>query len=1255
LRPHRRAALSLLALLLIAPAARPQKAEAPALRTVAEKSDYKATSRHADVVDFCERLAKLSPLVRLGELGKSGEGRKLPLVILADPPVSTPEQASRSGKLVVFAMGNIHAGEVDGKEALLMLARDLATARDRPLLKDLVIVIAPIFNADGNEKISKDNRRHQTGPDEGVGVRQNAAGLDLNRDYVKLDSPEVRALVRFFNKWQPAVFIDCHTTNGSYHRYTITYEGPVCPAGDPKIVALVRDELLPEVGRRLEKRSGYRSFFYGNFSRDHTRWETVPAHPRYGTHYYGLRNGIGILSESYVYASYRDRILGTRDFVRTIFEYAAENKQKLRSLLADARKAARDAAPGEARVALRHHMTPLPRRTTALGYEEERKDGGRPVPILSKPRDYTVEYIGVAEPTLSVSRPYAYLFPPSWAKVTENLQRHGVAVEELREDIELDVEVYRIDKARPTAVYQKRQMMAVEATARKEAKRVPAGTVLVRTAQPLGTLAAFLLEPQADDGLCVWGFFADGVKEGKDYPVLRLPAKAPLTAGPVRPLPEERTFNKRITIEMTMQGRGGRGGPNLGGTPIRDLTWLEDGEHFLQYKEGRLLKVHPLSGRSQPQPTWDAAKIGKAVSALPGVDARAVEAVRGRAATEPAGGKKKGDFFRNGDDLYYFAADGSQAVRLTRSPGTKEHVTFSPDGRYLAFVRAGNLYVVDVATQTERALTTDGSGVVLNGKMDWVYGEEIGHRGGQAYWWSPGSTHLAFVRYDDTPVHKFTVLDHAPTRQTVEATPYPKSGDPIPLVKLGVVPVAGGPVTWVDLAGYSDGSMILTRAGWVPDGERVYFYVQDRAQTWLDFCTAPRDGGAPARLFRDKTQAWVGDPGAPHFLKDGSFLLPSERTGWKHLYHFEKDGKLRRAVTNGPYEVRAVHHIDEPGGWVYFSGTRDSPVGLNLYRVKLDGGPVERLTQGPGTHRVSVSPKANFFIDYHSSHCEPQIARLFRADGTPARTLDTNPVYALEEYALGVLELVRIKAPDGFELEASVLRPPGFDPNKRYPVWFTTYGGPHAPTVRDAWPYGGLRGPGLRDQALAGLGFIVFKADPRSASGKGACSTWTAYRQLGVQELADVETAIRWLTAQPGVDASRVGMTGHSYGGFMTAYALTHSKLFAAGVAGAPVTDWRNYDAFYTERYMNTPQENPKGYDRTSVVKAAAKLHGKLLLIHGVRDDNVHVQNTLQLVQALQRADRDFEVMLYPDSRHGIRGRHYQRLVIDFMRRVLKP
>jgi dipeptidyl aminopeptidase/acylaminoacyl peptidase len=1233
---YRHVPFGLLNLLLLTGIAHSDTPAVSLPRTIAEKSDYQATSRQADVVDFCERLKKLSPLVRLGELGKSGEGRTLPLIIVADPPVNTPEDAAKSGKLVVLAMANIHAGEVDGKEALLMLARELATAKEKPLLKDLILVFVPVFNADGNEKIAKEHRREQNGPARGVGIRENAAGLDLNRDYIKLDSPEVRALVRFFNKWDPALFIDCHTTNGSYHRYTITYEGPVCPAGDGSLIALVRDEMLPEISRRLEKRSGYQSFFYGNFSRDRSRWETVPAIPRYGTHYVGLRNRIAILSESYSYAPFRDRVLATRDFVRTILEYAAENKEKLVTQLREARKLKDD-------IALRHRMKPLPRRTTILGFEEDRKDG-RTV-ATKTPKDYTVEYLGVAEPTLTVRRPFAYLFPATCKNVIENLQRHGITVEELREDIELDLEIYRIDKIRKQGVYQKRQLIEVDAASRKEARRMAAGTILVKTRQPLGTLTAYLLEPQAEDGLCAWSFFEEGIREGADYPVLRLVGETPLLSTAVRPLAEERRFHKRIELDMLL---GKKDMPNLSGSPIGDVTWLEDGEHFLQRKDGRLRKVHAVSGRSQPQATPDGKKIEAALIALPTIDRKTAGRIAARAAESMDG--KKGDVFQHGDDLYYYFLDGSKAVRLTHSTGAKEVVSLSPNEKYVAFVRGNNLYVVDIATQTEHALSTDGSALISNGKMDWVYWEEIGNRRHNAYWWSLDSTRIAFVRYDDTPVHKFTVLDQIPTRQKVEQTPYPKAGDPIPTVKLGIVPVVGGPVSFVDLREYSDGAMILTRAGWLPKSEKVYFYVQDRAQTWLDFCTASREGGTLTRLFREKTRTWVDDPGPPHFLKDGSFLLPCERDGWRHLYHFAADGKLQRAVTSGPWEVRSLHLVYEPSGWVYFSATKDNPIGLNLYRVKLDGGEPQRLTSGPGEHRVRISPKANLFVDYHSSHDAPATARLYRSDSTLARTLDTNPVYALEEYDLGTRELHHIKTPDGFLLEATLLKPPDFDASRCYPVWFTTYGGPHAPVVRDAW-----LGGRLRDHGLANLGFLVFQVDPRSASGKGACATWTAYRQLGVQELADIETAIRWLTAHSFVDAGRIGMTGHSYGGFLTAFVLTHSKLFAAGVAGAPVTDWHNYDAFYTERYMNTPQENPDGYKRTSVVAAAAQLHGRLLLLHGIMDDNVHVQNTLQLVRALQRADKDFELMVYPNARHGIRGRHYQRLILDFMRRTLQP
>ncbi len=490
------------------------RAEPP--RTVAETSDYKATSRHAEVLDFCERLAKESPLVRLGTLGTSQEGRKLPLVIVADPPVASAAEALKGKRLVVFAMGDIHAGEVDGKEALLMLARDVATAKERPLLKDLVLVFAPIVNPDGNEKISKANRPEQAGPANGVGVRANAQGFDLNRDFVKLESPEIRAVVHALDQWDPAVFIDCHTTDGSFHRYTITYQGGRCPAGDPRVAARVRDALLPDVGRRLEKETGYRSYFYGNFSADRSRWETVPPTPRYSTEYVGLRNRIAVLCESYTYASFKDRVLASRAFVKAICEYTAENKDKLAKLLSDARddtvRAGKEPKPAD-KVVLRSKPAPVGRPHAFLGYEEEVKDGKRV--STGRPKEYEVQYVGGAEPTLSVTRPYAYLLPAKPAAVVENLQRHGITVEELREDVELDVEVYRIDAVKRTRDFQKHQPVELDATARKESRRVEAGTILVRTGQPLGSLAAYLLEPQSADGLATWNFFDASLKESR--------------------------------------------------------------------------------------------------------------------------------------------------------------------------------------------------------------------------------------------------------------------------------------------------------------------------------------------------------------------------------------------------------------------------------------------------------------------------------------------------------------------------------------------------------------------------------------------------------------------------------------------------------------------------------------------------------------------------------------------------------------------
>jgi dipeptidyl-peptidase 4 len=1201
-----------------------------AQETVAEKSDYKATSRHADVVAFCEDLAKKSPNVRQTSIGKSGEGRDLPMLIVADPPVRTPEEAARNKKLVVLAFANIHAGEVDGKEAALMLARGIATGEDKSLLKELVILIVPILNADGNEKIDKANRTSQNGPVEGVGVRANAAGFDLNRDFVKLETPEVRALAKTITRWEPAVIVDLHTTNGSYHRYTLTYDGPRHPAADPDVIAAVRDKWLPEIGAAMEKATGYKSTTYGNFNADRTAWESYPATPRFGIQWAALRNRIALLSESYTYAPFKDRVLASKAYTRGIFQYVAARPDEVRKLLAKADQP-RDRIPVRTKTVSRGEGS-------ILGFVEEMKDGRRVA--TKEPKDYKVAVQNGVEPTVVVQRPFAYLFPASFTGAIETLQRHGITVEELREDIELDLQVYKVEKvAQAERVFQKHNVVTVEVARRDETRKVNAGLVVVRTDQKLGTLAAYLLEPQAEDGLTAWNFFDSALGEGKDFPVVRLGKDVPLTRGPVRPLPEERTLNKPINTELLF-----RNPPNLAGNPVSGITWLEDGEHFLQVKDNQLCKVHAVSGRSEP--FIDVEKLKKSLAAVPALKPDELNRIAGGPAYR-LNPQRTAVMFGHGDELYYTLLDGSPAVRLTKTPGPKEQATFSPDGRFVAFVRSGNLFAVDVTTQAERQLTTDGGGNILNGVADWVYGEEIFNRRPQAYWWSPDSRRIAFMRFDDTPVANFTVLDQIPTRQKVEKIPYPKAGDPNPIVKLAVVPVAGGDPVFADQSNYSPGDSLIVRVGWVPDSSRVYAYFQNRIQTWLDFCTMPAEGGPLTRLFRETTKAWVEDLGEPTYLPDGGFLLTSEESGWKHLYRFDKNGQRQKPVTDGEWEVRTVHKTDGKDGYVYFSGTKDATNATNLYRCRTDGTGFGRLTQGDGSHAAIVAPTGKYFIDSHSDANTPTQVRLYKADSTLVRTLDTNPVYAREEYRFGPYERVQVKTKDGFYLEGALVKPPNFDPAKKYPVWTFTYAGPHAPTVRES--YDGGR---LQDQALAGAGVVVFRIDPRCASGKGVCSAWTAYKQLGVQELKDLEEAMDWLTAHSWVDATRLGLSGHSYGGFMTAYALTHSNKFAAGIAGAPVTDWRNYDTIYTERYMSTPQENPQGYDASSAVKAAKNMHGRLLLLHGEMDDNVHVQNSMQLIDELQKAEKDFEVMIYPRARHGL-GRGSQRQILSFILKTM--
>jgi dipeptidyl-peptidase-4 len=664
------------------------------------------------------------------------------------------------------------------------------------------------------------------------------------------------------------------------------------------------------------------------------------------------------------------------------------------------------------------------------------------------------------------------------------------------------------------------------------------------------------------------------------------------------------------------------------------------------------LRVNAVTGAEAP--LFDAARLAAALRAVPGVTAEDASRLS-RQRSYVFAPDHTALLVTVGDDLFHWAFDTARVTRLTSTPGLEDEVTFSPDGRLVAFVRDHNLYVVDLQGR-ERALTTDGHSQLLNGRLDWVYQEEIYGRGThRAYWWSPDGSRIAFLQLDEAPVPEFTVVDHIPYRQGAEITDYPKAGDPNPEVQLGVVRATGGDVLWVDTSKYAAADHLIVNVDWTPDSREVVFQVQDREQTWLDLNLGAAAKGTTSTILRETTKAWVSALGAPIWLKDGTFLWLSERDGWQHLYRYRRDGTLVGRVTSGDWECDIVYGVDEAAGLVYFAGTERSHIGRDVYRVKLDGSGLTRLTERAGTTSASFSPGLRMFVGTWSDVNTPHQARLHRADGTEVRLIDANEVQALKEYKLSKPEFVQVKTRDGFTLEAMLIKPVGFDPSRKYPVYQHTYAGPHAPQVRNSW--GGTTM--MYHHLLAQRGIAVWICDNRSASGKGAQSAWVAYKRLGETELTDIEECLDYLKQQPWVDGSRLGINGWSYGGFMVSYALTHSKSFAMGIAGGSVTDWRDYDSIYTERFMLLPQNNPDGYARTAPRHAAKNLHGELLLLHGLMDDNVHVQNTIQFAYELQKAGKPFEMMLYPKSRHGVTDpqlmKHMREKMLEFTLRTLKP
>ncbi|MFN2511290.1 MAG: S9 family peptidase [Pyrinomonadaceae bacterium] len=691
---------------------------------------------------------------------------------------------------------------------------------------------------------------------------------------------------------------------------------------------------------------------------------------------------------------------------------------------------------------------------------------------------------------------------------------------------------------------------------------------------------------------------------------------------------------------------------NFSGT-TPNIRWLKDGTHYLLANDPskpnvpRLQKVNAVTGVAAP--FHDAAKMEAAFASLAGLSSQDAKQLANRGSYD-FNHNETAVLINFANDLFYYELGGGKVVRVTTSAEEEVGETFSPNDRMIGFVRNNNMYVFDLATQRERQLTTDGSAKILNGRLDWVYQEELYGRGNfEAYWWSPDSTMLAYLRFDENPVHEFTVVDHIPYRQNVEVTPYPKAGDPNPVVQLGVINAAGGATRWIDTYKYQPADFLIVRVSWTLDSKKVVYQAQNREQTYLDLNFADAKDGKSNTLVHETSKAWVEVIDNPHWLKDGSFLWQSARNGWRHLYHYATDGKLVRQVTDGKWEVRSLEGVDEDKGLVFITSTEHSHIAPQPYRIKLDGTGLTRLVPTDGSHRMVLSPAKNHFIDQWSDLNTPTQTRLYDTEGKFVRIIEENKVEALKQYKFAKPELLQVKTRDGFVMEAMIIKPPNFDPRKKYPVMSFTYGGPHAPQVRNAW--GGTTG--VWYQALAQKGYIIWVCDNRTASGKGEESTWPVYRNFGELELRDLEDGLAWLKSQPYVDGSRIGISGWSYGGFMTSYALTHSKSFKIGIAGGTVSDWRDYDTIYTERYMGTPQNNPEGYRKSSPVHAAKDLHGKILLVHGAMDDNVHMQNTIQFVYELQKAGKQFELMVYPKSRHGVTDpllvKHMRTMMTEFI------
>jgi dipeptidyl-peptidase-4 len=686
--------------------------------------------------------------------------------------------------------------------------------------------------------------------------------------------------------------------------------------------------------------------------------------------------------------------------------------------------------------------------------------------------------------------------------------------------------------------------------------------------------------------------------------------------------------------------------PSLSGELARGVVWAPDGKRvsFLevqgQGKDARteLWAVDAATGAKSLLVSAE-----KLLSVLPAPPAKANQSTGlGRIAPSQYQWAPQGAalLFQGENSLTWFDLQTQTPHPLVSGKEMLANPKISPNGRYVSFVRDHNVWIVDVASGKQRAITHGGSEELRKGELDWVYPEELGIK--TAYWWAPDSSAIAYLELNESKVTQYPLVDFDSPIGDADFERYPVAGGENPVPRVFVASLQGGEPRLMDTG---KGDIYLPRVEWLRDAKHLAIQRLNRAQTEIDILVAEASAGTSRVLLHEKDLYWINLSDDLYFFRDGKrFLWSSERTGYRHFYLYDLEGRQLAQLTNGEWEETGLEGVDERRGAIYFMATEKSPLERHLYSVKLDGTGFSRITQDAGTHRPMMNDAADCFVDIYSNAMTPPRQELYAVDGKRVATIRQNTVAELATFHLSKVEFLQVRSHDNVQLNAMMIKPPDFDPTKHYPVLVFTYGGPGVQVVVDEW--GGDRF--LWHQLMAQKGFIIFALDNRGSAGRGHLFEEPIHYRLGAQELSDQRDGAVYLRSLSYVDAQRMGIWGASYGGHMTLHAVFEDpEDFKAGFAGAPVTDWTYYDSIYTERYLGLLPQNEESYQESSPVESVPKFRGKLLIAHGTGDDNVHFANTLALLNAAIAEGKSIEVMPFPGLGHGINSPAARRLMMQ--------